>query len=72
MKKNAFGAIDLLIGLLVTAAVVLLVMRTFYRTEPLNTITPDSVQKHVDKTVNDIEQMRQETIDYNKQILNQY
>lgn len=71
MKKNAFGAIDLLIGLLVTIAVALLVMRTFYGTEPLNTITPDSVQEHVDKTVNDIEQMRQQTIDYNKNFENE-
>lgn len=67
--KKAFGLIDLLIGLLVVTAVAMLAMRTFYHPDPLNTITPDAVQEHVDKTVNEIEQMRQQTIDYNKQIL---
>ena len=66
MKKNAFGIIDLLKGLLVTTAVVMLVMQTFYKAEPLNTVTSDKVKEHVDKTVNEIEQMRQQTIDYNK------
>lgn len=70
--KKAFGAIDLLIGLLVTIAVMMLLIKTFYGVQPLNTITPDNVQEHVDKTVNEIEEMRQQTIDYNKQILNNY
>ena len=67
--KKAFGLIDLLIGLLVVTATTILIFKTFYRPEPLNTITPNTIQEHVDKTVNEIEQMRQETIDYNKQML---
>lgn len=70
-KKYGFGLTDLLIGLLVTTALVILLFKTFYGVQPLNTITPDTVQEHVDKTVNEIETMRQETIDYNKNFENE-
>ena len=33
-----------------------------------SSIDSQSVQEHVDQTVNEIEQMRQQTIDYNKQM----
>lgn len=71
IMKKAFSAIDLLIGLLVITAVIMLLFKTFYSVEPLNTVTPDVIQEHVDKTVNEIEQMRQETIDYNTKINNE-
>ena len=71
MKRNGFGAIDLLLGLLITAAVAMLVMKTFYGTQPLNTITPETVQEHVDKTVNEVEQLREQSINYSKQLLEQ-
>lgn len=70
-KLKAYGTIDLLLGLLITAAAAMLVMKTFYGTQPLNTITPEAVQEHVDKTVNEVEQLREQSINYNKQLLEQ-
>lgn len=69
MKRNGFGAISLLLGLVITAIIFL---NTFKGVSSIkmkdSSIDSQSVQEHVDQTVNEIEQMRQQTIDYNKQM----
>ena len=76
MKKQAFGVIDLLIGLLIMSAVFLISANAF---KDISTIKINSsneaksVQEHVDETVNEIETMRQQTLDIEQQTLrNEY
>ena len=72
MKRNGFGAISLLLGLVITAIIFLIGINTFKGVSSIkmkdSSIDSKSVQEHVDQTVNEIEQMRQQTIDYNKQM----
>ncbi len=73
MKRSAFGAIDLLIGLVIISFIFLIGINAFKGMSSLkidkSTVNEQSVQEHVDETVNEIEQMRRQTIDYNKQML---
>ena len=72
MKRNGVGAISLLLGLVITAIIFLIGINTFKGVSSIkmkdSSIDSQSVQEHVDQTVNEIEQMRQQTIDYNKQM----
>lgn len=69
-KKDGFGAIDLLIGLLITTAVFLVGMNAMKGINLQNTPADTrSIQKHVDAQVNEIEQMRQKSIDFQNDIL---
>lgn len=72
MKRNGFGTISLLLGLVITAIIFLIGINTFKGVSSIkmkdSSIDSQSVQEHVDQTVNEIEQMRQQTIDYNKQM----
>lgn len=72
MKRNGFGAISLLLGLVITAIIFLIGINTFKGVSSIkmkdSSIDSQSVQEHVDQTINEIEQMRQQTIDYNKQM----
>ena len=72
MKRNGFGAISLLLGLVITAIIFLIGINTFKGVSSIkmkdSSIDSQSVQEHVDQTVNEIEQMHQQTIDYNKQM----
>ena len=72
MERNGFGAISLLLGLVITAIIFLIGINTFEGVSSIkmkdSSIDSQSVQEHVDQTVNEIEQMRQQTIDYNKQM----
>lgn len=74
MKKNAFGAIDLLIGLVITAVIFLISVNALKGVSSLklkdNAIDKQSVQQHVDETVNEIERMRKEALDYGMEIQN--
>ncbi|MFR1673192.1 MAG: SurA N-terminal domain-containing protein [Candidatus Gastranaerophilaceae bacterium] len=71
MKRNAFGAIDLLIGLVITAFLFIMMNNVMKGTNSLKIndtpIDTKSVQEHIDQQVNEIENMRQQTIDFNKQ-----
>ena len=73
MKLKAFGAIDLLIGLVIVSFVFIIGMNALKGASSLKInnfpVNEQSVQEHVDETVNEIEQMRQQTINYNKQML---
>lgn len=72
MKKQAFGAIDLLIGLLIMSAVFLISTNAFkgFSTIKINSSKEiKSVQEHVDETVNEIENMRQQTLEIEQQTL---
>ncbi len=73
MKRSAFGAIDLLIGFVIISFIFLISINAFKGMSSLkidkSTVNEQSVQEHVDETVNEIEQMRRQTINYNKQIL---
>ncbi len=73
MRKNAFGAIDLLIGLLIASVIFIIGLNSLKGVSSLklkdSSVNTQSVQEHVDETVNEIENMRQQTIDYNRQML---
>ncbi len=68
-NKLGFGAIDLLIGLVIAAVIFLIGMNTLNGVSSLklngNPVNTQSVQEYVDDTVNEIENMRQQTIQYN-------
>ena len=68
MKRQAFGAIDLLIGLVLTAIVFLIGMNALKGISSLkidNSATDTkSVQEQVDEQVNEIQNMRQQAINY--------
>ncbi len=74
MKKDAFGAIDLLIGLVITAFVFLIGMNAMKGLSSINlngnSVDTKSVQEHVDEQVNEIENMRQQTINYQQNVQN--
>lgn len=74
MKKNAFGAIDLLIGLAITAVIFLISVNALKGVSSLKlkdtAIDKQSVQQHVDETVNEIERMRKEALDYGMEVQN--
>lgn len=74
MKKNAFGAIDLLIGLVITAVIFLISVNALKGVSSLklkdSATDKQSVQQHVDETVNEIERMRKEALDYGMEIQN--
>lgn len=69
--KKAFGAIDLLVGLVITAIVFMIGMNAL-RGGSLklqgNKVDTKSVQQQVDEQVNEIQNMRQQAIEYNKQV----
>jgi len=70
MKKNGFGAIDLLIGLLLTAVVFMVGMNAMKGVKLQNTPADTrSIQEHVDAQVNEIEQIRQQSIDFQNELL---
>jgi uncharacterized membrane-anchored protein YhcB (DUF1043 family) len=70
MRKRAFGAIDLLIGLLITTAVFLIGMNAFKGVNFQNTQSDvKSIQDEVDTQVNQIEQMRQQNIEIQNNML---
>lgn len=68
MKRKAFGAIDLLIGLVLTAIVFLIGMNALKGTSSLKidnfATDTKSVQEQVDEQVNEIQNMRQQAINY--------
>ena len=72
-NKLGFGAIDLLIGLVITAIVFMISVNTLKGMSSLNlnnsSVNRESVEEHVDRQVNEIEQMRQYTIQYNNREL---
>ncbi len=71
MKKQAFGAIDLLIGLVITAVIFMISMNALKGVSSLKlngtSVNSESVEEHVDRQVEEIQNMRQQTIDYNRQ-----
>lgn len=70
--KKAFGTIDLLVGLLITTAIFIICMNSF---KGLSILQKDadtrSVKEHVDAQVNEIEQIRQQSINIQTDMLNQ-
>ncbi len=73
MKKlKAEGAIGLLLGLLIISVIFIMMMpalRNVSGGAGINgsSIKQESVEQQVDKTVEEIQRMRQQTIDYNRQ-----
>lgn len=76
MKRSGFGAIDLLISLVLMSIMFLVGMNALksFSSLKLNKTLKDtsSVQEQVDKQVQDIENMRQQTINYEKQYQENY
>lgn len=72
MKREGFGAVDLLIGLLAMAAIFLISANAFKGVSTLklndSPLNSKSVQEQVNDTVNEIENMRQQTLEYEKQM----
>lgn len=77
MKKlHAEGAIGLLLGLLIISIIFIMMMPTLKNVSGgagMNgsSVNKESVEEHVDKTVEDIQKMRQQTINYNQQNTNE-
>ena len=71
MKKQAFGAIELLIGLVITAVIFMISMNALKGVSSLklngSAVNSESVEEHVDRQVEEIQNMRRQTIDYNRQ-----
>lgn len=71
-NKLGFGAVDLLIGLVIAVVVFFIGINTFKGLSSLklngSSVNTQSVQEQVDQTVNEIEQMRRQTIDYSRQV----
>ena len=74
MKRNGIGANSLLLALVITAIIFLIGINSFKGISSINlkdsSVDHQSVQEHVDQTVNEIEQMRQQTMKYNQNIQN--
>lgn len=72
MKKQAFGAIDLLISLLITSVVLLIGINAIKGISSLklngSPVNQKSVEEQVDRQVEEIQNMRQQTIDYNNKM----
>lgn len=77
MKKlQAEGAIGLLLGLLIISIIFIMMMPTLKSVSggagmSGTSIDKKSVEEQVDKTVDDIQKMRRQTIDYNQQNSNE-
>ena len=71
MKKQAFGAIELLIGLVITAVIFMISMNALKGVSSLKlnclSVNSESVEEHVDRQSEEIQNMRRQTIDYNRQ-----
>ena len=71
MKKQAFGAIELLIGLVITAVIFMISTNALKGVSSLklngSSVNSESVEEHVDRQVEEIQNMRRQTIDYNRQ-----
>lgn len=69
-KKDGFGAIDLLIGLLITTVIFMISMNAIKGLK-LKEFSADTknVKEHVDEQLNEIEQMRRQSIDFQNNIL---
>ena len=71
MEKQAFGAIELLIGLVITAVIFMISMNALKGVSSLklngSSVNSESVEEHVDRQVEEIQNMRRQTIDYNRQ-----
>lgn len=74
MKRNASGLVDLLIGMVVLAAICMM-SASFMNNSSLNVFgngsSSKSVKEHVDTTVNEIEQMRQQSIEMQTRAIQQ-
>ena len=69
MKRKAFGFLDLLLGLIVIGIIFMISMNTFKNTVKINGSTDTkSIQQHVDEQVNEIEKLRQQRIELEKNI----
>lgn len=63
---KAFGAIDLLISLLIISLVFIICMKSFNGISPLNnSVNTKNIQTEADKKIKEIEQMRQQAIEFN-------
>ncbi len=63
---KAFGAIDLLISLLIISLVFIICMKSFNGISTLNnSVNTKNIQTEADKKIKEIEQMRQQAIEFN-------
>lgn len=70
MKKHGFGAIDLLISLLVMSALFLIYARMIKGVVPIKTENNiESIEKQVDETVNEIESLKNQRIELENKML---
>lgn len=68
MKRQAFGAIDLLISLLISSVIILIGINAIKGISSIKLNGSSVNQKSVEEQVEDIQNMRQQTIDYNNQM----
>lgn len=67
MKRKAFGAIDLLIGLVITTVLFMIMIPTMKNVGGMKfkgtSVNQKSVEQQVDETVNEVEALRRQSID---------
>ncbi len=75
MKKNAFGVISLLIGLVIVSVLFIVMMNAMkgiggkgFGESSVNT---KNIEQEIDSQINEIQNMRQQSIDFNNQIQQQ-
>lgn len=77
MKKlNASGAIGMLLAMLIIALLFILMMPTLKNTSSTglgeNSINKESVEEQVNQQVNEIEKIRQQTVEMNNKATQEY
>ena len=73
-KKQAFGLIDMLLGLIILTAIFVFSMSSFTNVSTVNingTNGGKSVRQHVDEKVNEIENLKLQNIQYQQKMLNE-
>lgn len=72
MKRYGFGAIDLLIGLILMSVLFIIGANAFKGVSSVNingSSGPKAIQQQVDEQVNEIERMKKEALEYQRQQL---
>jgi len=69
MKRKAFGAIDLLIGLVLISVVFIIGMQNFKPIPSTETTDLQTVKEQVNEQVKEIEQLRQNAKNYEQEML---
>lgn len=75
MKKNAFGVISLLIGLVIVSVLFIVMMNAMKGISGKGfgeySVNTKNIEQEIDSQINEIQNRRQQSIDFNNQIQQQ-